>query len=66
MTPRLRASLIQSLPKNFQEQLATHYLWSLSREGIRNIEREEPAFTQGMAMYGSIDNCVAKSIEILI
>jgi hypothetical protein len=51
------------MPKTFQEKLLIHYLWALSKEGIRNVTREEPFLSQGIGMYPTIDQCVAKSIN---
>jgi hypothetical protein len=53
------------MPKAFQEKLLNNYLWALSKEGIRNIEREEPMLSQGIGMYSGVDHCVAKSIRNL-
>jgi len=66
MNQRSRGSMIQALPKSFHEKLVNHYLWSLSKEGVRNIEREEPLFSQGMGQYHKIDLCAAKSNVHLI
>jgi translocator assembly and maintenance protein 41 len=66
MNPRLRGTMIGSLPKSFQEKLRHNYLWSLSREGLTNINRDEPLFTQQMGQFHAIGECASKTIRDVV
>ncbi|KAI8902244.1 mitochondrial matrix Mmp37 [Globomyces pollinis-pini] len=63
---KLRGLMLQALPKGFQEKLHNHYLWSLSKHGQRNVNREEPTFSQEFGQYPLIDSLVGKSIKDVV
>ncbi|KAJ3274921.1 Mitochondrial translocator assembly and maintenance protein 41 [Terramyces sp. JEL0728] len=66
MSIKLRGSLIQKLPKNFQTLLQHHYLWSLSKAGEKSVNREEPFYSQSIAESPHISSCVSKTVRDIV